>query len=194
MLTINDIKKDTLLIVDGLKSDDRPIPSTWKSFAICFFIPFCCIMLNAITYVTIVSESNGGGVGVFISSIPSLWTGFDAIPVYASIVIGLLFSMMFVGQVNLYFMIPDKIRDTSVIAKKIRLKVKKLGVIFIILNIVSSVISTFDWIFVFATPALMFLAIFFINFTLSSEIMKYGLGPAIDKLSGLISTSSNREM
>ncbi|WP_024555137.1 hypothetical protein ACP26C_23870 (plasmid) [Franconibacter helveticus 513] len=185
-LSYKEVKEDVHMIISSLDNEEREIPSTLHSLKICSIVPFVSVLLNAVTFVVVCALANGRAV-FDLNNIRYLFNDWGALPVYAAIAIGIAQTLLFVTQVTLYFSVPNDVRQKSLVLSKVREKLKNFLIIYFGLILITSFISTYSFMWVFATPAIMFVSIFIINFIASIEVAKYGLTPVLTKLSAVCS-------
>ncbi|EIV2910324.1 hypothetical protein L7Q45_004703 [Citrobacter braakii] len=180
MLTFNDVNRDVKFIISEMGNPNRPIPSTWKAVKVSAIIPVIGVFLSSVSFWLVCSIANHQDL-----SLSQFWTYLssgDAIPVYMSIAIGVAQALLLLPFVSFYQSIPYDVR----IATPLLLTFKKKAIIgtlyYLSILLASCVLSFKNESFLFSTPILMFIAIFFVNITINIQITKYGLGEIINRM------------
>lgn len=179
------IKEDVTMILNSFNTADRTAPSIKQILKISIFIPLIAISLsiiNVICFFTFNSKSLKFGVEHYLSEI----FGGLLYATLPTVVVGLLLFVMIYNNAILYLSIPEGVREQSLLIGHIRNVVKRILMGFVTINVIFILLSGMAPILVFATPLTTFLLLFTFGLVVSAEINRLGMGPVMDKLSGLV--------
>lgn len=183
-LTMADVDTDVSMLMGSFRSNERHIPSLGRLLKISASIPLLAISLSILSdingYLSLyhLRASFSGYYYYFLSD------GFAV--VVPTVLIGLLFLFMTYNNLMIYMAMPEDVRRKSVILSHIRKIVKRTVTLFLVLMILSALLSGLTPWFAFAIPALLLALLFAVNLVVSSEINRLGAGLALDKISKLI--------
>ncbi len=183
--TYRDINNDVRFIVSSLDNEDRVPPTTAHCFALCSKAPMLCVLISAIFFVEICALSNSRPL-LSVSNLYFLFKDFSAIPVYGAVVIGFFQVIMFAPQVAMYLSLPIHVRERSLVMRALRKVAMKCLLTMTALVLLANISAIFYPIMLFSTPIIMVLSIFVFNYIIGFEISKYGLAPAIQKISNIL--------
>lgn len=184
MLTFNDVNRDIKAILDGVSDSNQPVPSTAKAVKFALVLPSVGILLSALTFGIVCANLNHKNLSV--SLFADYFFSGEAIPIYMSIVVGLVQSMMLLPYIGLYNLIPQSLREKTPLIIHFKSALFKGTVIYICTLLMTCLMSFYNPIYLFTTPIMMFVAIFVTSITVNIQVTKYGVGPLLKKLNGNI--------
>ncbi|MDE8558902.1 hypothetical protein [Pantoea vagans] len=183
-LTMAKVDADISMLTESLSSRHRLIPSSLKLLKLSFFVPalalIAAFMSDIIGYVTLF-RSQSSLEGYFIYFLSDGWA-----VIVPTLIIGILFAFMTYNNLMLYMAVPNEARQNSLVLSHLRNIAKRIVCIFLLLMLVSTILSVFKSWAALAVPALEFALLFVINMVVGAEINRLGAGLALEKISNLI--------
>jgi len=180
MLTYNDVNRDIKVIVERVSDTNRPIPSMMRSFKIASVLPLIGLFLSTLTFLVVCSSMNNQNVSLHL--LYTYIVSGGALPVYISFILSLAQFLMLVPYVSLYNSIPSDIKSSVPLLLAFKKGVMKSSFIYVATLLISCIAAFMDELFLFVTPALMFVAIFVASISVNLRIANYGIGALISKL------------
>lgn len=180
MLTFNDVDRDFKAILDGVADKNRPVPSTFQALRASLTLPLFGIVFSAITFGIVCAISNKQELSIAL--VISYLISGGAIPVYMAMVVGLIQGMMLLPYVGLYHSIPKNVRDSTPLIAHMKRAILKGIVFYIATLLLTCLMSFYDAMYLFATPAVMIIAIFATSIIVNLQVSKFGVGALINKL------------
>ncbi|KAF6653080.1 hypothetical protein HFD91_21095 [Enterobacteriaceae bacterium EKM102V] len=183
-LTMAKIDADISMLMESLSSKHRLIPSSLKLLKLSLFVPtlalIAAFMSDVIGYVSLFgSQSSLEGYSLYFLS-----DGWAV--VIPTLIIGVIFAFMTYNNLMLYMAVPSEARRNSLILSHLRRISKRTVCVFLLLMLVSTILSVFKSWAALAVPALEFALLFAINMIVGAEINRLGAGLALEKISTLI--------
>ncbi|PKE27593.1 hypothetical protein CWS43_26070 [Rahnella sp. AA] len=183
-LTAAQVEADIDLLINGLDSNHRQIPTATELMKRSAVIPFFSVVLSILSTVIFYASFNeeDASVNGFIDFLFS--EGWYLLAI--TVVVGLLvFLMTYYNQLT-YMSLPLDVRNNSLVVSHLAKIVRKSIITFCTLMIISSLLSGLSAWFAIAVPALLLLLFIVSSILVSSEINRLGAGLALEKISKLI--------
>lgn len=181
-----EIDADITMLTDKISAGGRIIPSNSDLLKKCFFIPTVSIFLSLIsTWVLYFTDSlkysyiSSEGYANYIVS--EGW-----VVLVPTAIIGLLFSFMAYNNLIMYLTLSEELRKNSLILNHLRKVVQKTVVFFLVIMILSAILSGFVSWLAFGVPAAELALFFIVNLVVGMEMNRLGAGLALEKISNLI--------
>lgn len=196
-IVYNEFKEDVSAILDGIQREDRPLASPKEAFKLSSRFPVLmlltniCILLFAFGIYVFDGDNAGLGLTFYAKAFLLFMEAVGWYTLSATIAIGLCFSLVFYTAALVYTSIPREISVSSKVLGAIKQKLHNIAKFLWLLSIAVSLVGVFigNFILLYTIPLITFLSIFVINFFLGTEVVRYGLGPLVKKLSRISSNS-----
>lgn len=183
-LTAADVDEDVTMLIDSFSVQQRSIPTPGmlmsRSVAIPVFSLIFSLISTAIFYMS--TDKDTASVSGFFDFFMS--EGWYLVA--ATIVVGVLFSLMAYSNLLTYMAVPEEARKKSLIIRHLKNVTRKTVIFFCSLIIVSCILSGLSPWFTIAIPALTLTLFIVVNAVIGMEINRLGIGLVMDKLSALV--------
>lgn len=186
-ITRNDINQDISLLTNSLSDNELPLVSPGSALKLSMVFPFSFISIYTMAicwrwYFFVPKEDAFGYSRTFIESMSSE-LGFAAFGVLCALIIG----ASLYGPSLLYLSIPSHVREKSLVINKMKSLIRKMAAIVMLANLIIAVIGA-TWFaeVIAAAPFAIMLSFFLMQWVVSAEITRYGIGPVMKKLSSLV--------
>lgn len=190
-LVYSEINEDISLLTSGLKRDDNKVASPLKAFLVVakfpglMFLTSVCIWCLAFLVFVLSGDNSGLGLSFYLDA-ASLFMSYGGwLSLLSTGLVGVFFVLMFYSGGIVYESIPKEIRMTSKLVSHVRANLKRISVaVWLVVSCLSVLgLTTGHLVLLHSVPVGLFVSIFIINGYISSETIRYGLGPIIKKLS-----------
>ncbi|MEG3126671.1 hypothetical protein SC171_16640 [Pantoea cypripedii] len=181
-----DIDADIAMLTDKISAGGRIIPSNSDLLKKCFFIPVVSIFLSLIStwvlyFIDSLKYSYISSEGYANYLVSEGW-----VVLVPTAIIGLLFSFMAYNNLIMYLTLSEELRKKSLILNHLRKVVQKTVVFFLVIMILSAILSGFVSWLAFGVPAAELALFFIVNLVVGMEMNRLGAGLALEKISNLI--------
>ncbi|WP_416414471.1 hypothetical protein [Pantoea sp. App145] len=181
-----EIDADITMLTDKISAGGRIIPSNSDLLKKCFFIPAVSIFLSLIStwvlyFIDSLKYSYISSEGYANYLVSEGW-----VVLVPTAIIGLLFSFMAYNNLIMYLTLSEELRKKSLILNQLRKVVQKTVVFFLVIMILSAILSGFVSWLAFGVPAAELALFFIVNLVVGMEMNRLGAGLALEKISNLI--------
>lgn len=184
-LFASDVSADLAMLMEGFSMDKRIVPSVSDSFKLSAKIPLLAVFMSFLS--ALIVFLTGYNPVLTLNALADYFLSDGWVFIVPTLVVGLLFTFMAYNNLLLYLAIPESFRKRSLVVKQLRKVVKRTVGFFVLLMVISTLLSFYSTWFAFAVPGLLFCMLFIINLVVGAEISRLGAGIAVDKISKLIS-------
>lgn len=184
-LLATEVNADLTMLMDGFSIQNRIVPSASASLKLSMVIPLAAVLLSFISASVI--YFTGYKPVLTLDGFAEYFLTDGWVFIVPTLVVGSVFTLMAYNNLLLYLAIPESFRENSLVVKHLSKLAKRTVSFFMILMMISTLLSFYSTWFAFAVTGLLFALLFTINLVVGAEINRLGAGIAIDKISKLVS-------
>lgn len=183
-LTNIEVKKDLELIFSNLNNAENSVPSPIGAVKVSAVFPMLSLLCYALSLGYIVATFTPPD-DVWVSPIIHYLGGILAFSGF-TLILALAIVAMFYTPSLVFLSIPENIREKSILASKFAKTFKNLSIVFIAINAMFAVVCAFIPDAFYGAPVVLLMSYLIMQAMISSEMTRYGMSAAIEKLSKLV--------
>ncbi|MEJ5174668.1 hypothetical protein [Erwinia sp. MYb416] len=184
-LLASEVSADLTMLMEGFSMQNRIVPSASDSFKLSAVIPLTALFMSFIS--ASVVYFTGYNPVLTLNAFVDYFLTDGWIFIAPTLVVGLLFTFMAYSNLLLYLAIPQSFRKRSLVVQHLKKVAKRIAGFFVLLMMISTLLSGYSTWFAFAVSGLLFALLFIINLVVVAEINRLGAGIAVEKINKLIS-------
>lgn len=186
-VTRNDVSRDMAMLTESLQDTDRPLVSPLSALKLSMLWPITCVMayVVALLWLSFSYVPEVDSFGAVITFAEGMQT--EIITTFLTLLCALMAGLNIYNLALIYLSFGNEIRQQSLILSKFKKMVKRMALSTIILNWLLALAGCFiNPVFIAAGPFMFIISAIAMQFAVSTEITRYGIGPVMKKLSELV--------
>lgn len=187
IITQNDVNNDLNMLAKSIEHTNRPLVSPLQALRISAIWPMICMAAYMIALAWIILTFKVPNDPFFDAVNPYLhYLGVNLAASLLSLIFAMGIMVGLYGPSLAYLSIPKDIRDKSLVIKRLKHVIKRLGIITIACNMLLAVFSLFYPIAICASPLMLVISFLVMQMIVSAEIARYGMSSVMGKLAGMM--------
>lgn len=183
-LTAADVEADIAMLMDSFNVQKRSIPSLGMLMSRSAVVPGFSLFFSIIS--TVIFYSSTDKESASLSGFFDFFMKEGWYLVAATLIVGLIFSIMTYCNLLTYMAVPEDARKKSIIILHLKRVTRKTVFFFLGLIVASCILSGLSPWFTVAIPALTLVLFIVVNVIVGMEISRLGIGVFLQKLSVLV--------
>lgn len=187
MLTQANVNDDIRMVSEHLSEANRALVRPLEALKAAFFFPAIIIVgyIVALAYTKITYTPYVDGFGNVVSFSRSM--GAEIATNCFGMLFAVIIGLSLYGPSLAYLSVPEKVRRDSLILSSLRSTGRKAAIVLVLINWCVALMGVLiNSIFLCASPAMLLLSIFFIQWIINSEITRYGFSTVLEKLNKVL--------
>lgn len=186
-VTKNDVSRDMALLTQSLKDDDRPLVSPLSALKLSMLWPVACVSgyVVALLWIATTYVPEIDAFGTVVTFAQSMQT--EIITTSIALLCAVVFGLNIYNLAIVYLSFGSKARQQSIICNGFKKVIKRMAISTIILNWAIALGGCLiNPVLIAAGPFMFIMSAIAMQFIVSTEITRYGIGPIMKKLSALV--------